>query len=209
MRGAVEPPKPRLFRAIAFFGILIGAVGLLSSVNKLSALSRVERRELPPLMGPPTEQHAAVMRKVQRRIEQVIDRHRPVTVGLELANAALSLLLLAGGLTLGTGRTWAHWIMLQGLAASALYELPATLHELRLDYETTQAMRRFFPDLLRAQSLPTGMPEDAALATTGVLAITITVTLAMTVLRVAYYGTGFWYLRRRDVKAWFEERRDM
>jgi hypothetical protein len=205
----VEPPKPRLFRAIAFFGILLGAVGALSAVGNLTMLSRAERQPVEvPGLGPPTEAQAKVTRRMQERVERVIERHRPVSTALHLANAALSLLLLAGGLTLATGRTWAHGIMVQALAASVLYELPAAAHEIRLLYEKMLAMKRLFPELLAAQHVP-ALPEHVALASGGFLAAGVAITLGLAFLRLAYYGTGFWYLRRQDVRSWFRMPRDM
>jgi len=209
MMRVVEPPKPRLFRAVAYLGILIGAVGALGAVGNLTVLARAEH-EPPVIPGfeSPTEAQAEVARKMQARVDRVIERHRPVSVALHLANAALSILLLAGGLMLATGRAWAHALMVQALAASALYELPAVAHDIRLLYEKMLAMKRLFPELLRVQNLPAS-PEQVALAGGGFLIVGAAFTVGFALLRLAYYGTGFWYLRRRDVRAWFTLPRDM
>lgn len=205
----MEPPKPRLFRAIAFFGILLGVVGALGAVGNLTMLSRQEHQPLEiPGLGPPTEAQARVTRKMQARFERVTERHRSVSAALHLANAALSLLLLAGGLTLATGRTWAHGLMVQALAASVLYEVPAAAHEIRLLYERMLAMKSLFPELLAAQDVPP-LPDQVALASGGFLAVGVGITLGLAGVRLAYYGTGFWYLRRRDVRTWFRMPRDM
>ena len=202
------PPKPRLFKAIAILGMLLGTLGTVNAVTNLTMLSREDRLPLDMLgFEPKTEAEAQVTRKMQRNVQRVIERHRAVSVGLHATNAVLSLLLLAGSVTLASGRLWAHSITVQALAASGLYELPASAHEIRLVYEKIVVQRGLIPELLRA----TGQPPvaDLTLTTRSLLMLGVAVTVGMALLRLAFYGTGFWYLRRRDVRAWFSAPRDM
>jgi len=204
----VLPPKPRLFKAIAIVGVLLGSLGSANALGGLMTLSRADRLPLETFgFEPKTEAEAQVTRKLQLKVERVIERHRAVSVGLHATNGVLSLLLLVGSLTLASGRSWAQSITVQALAASGLYELPAAAHQIRLVYETMIAQRRLIPELLRAMGQPATV-GDLAIATRSFLIVGVAVTVGMALLRLAFYGTGFWYLRRRDVRTWFSTPRD-
>jgi len=204
----VPPPKPRLFKAVAILGMLLGSLGTASAFGGLMSQSKVDRPSLEAFgLGPKTDEEARITRKLQQKIEHVLERHRGVTVGLHATNGVLSLLLLVGSLTIASGRAWAHSIMVQALVASGLYELPAAAHQIRLVYETMLAQRRLIPDLLRAAGQPATV-DDLALTTGSFLVLGIAATVVMALLRLAFYGTGFWYLRRRDVRAWFSMSHD-
>lgn len=203
---AVPPPKPKLFRAITILGIMLGGLGVLNAIGGLTEQSRASQGTVAALFEPTTEEQAKITRKMQDRLERLVERHRGVVVGLHLANGALSLLLLVGALTIATGRTWAHALMMQALAASSLYEVPAAAHQIRLLYEARGALRRFLPEMARAGGMAGSAPPDQVALVTVVMLMLLVA--ALSILRLAYYGTGFWYLRRRDVKAWFSAPRD-
>lgn len=200
------PPKPKLFRAIAILAMMIGSYGTFDSLANLVAEARPvppSSAEDPRLLGfqPKTEADKDLARKVVRRMDRVQERHRAATIGLHAANAVLSVLLLGGALTLASRRSWAHWVMLQALAASALYELPAAVQKIRIYYDTLHAQHVLWPALLRDMGQP--VPADSALMTGSAIIMAVVLTVGMAILRLAFYGTGVWYLRRPDVRAWF------
>ena len=204
----VLPPKPKLFKAIAIVGMFLGLMGIGNAVTGLLEQSTAvpsasgERSIFEALLPAPTEGTARAARQLDQRMERVLERHRAVSVGLCAANGVLSLLLLAGALTLASGRPWAHWVMMQGLGASMLYELPAVAHQIRLAYEGMLVERRLLPELVRVPG-QTLSPDDVAIVSGGALLFIVAVTIGLAALRLAFYGTGVWYLRRRDVRAWF------
>jgi len=202
----VVPPRPGLFRVIAILGMLIGSLGLVGSIGRIMSLGKAERAEAGLLwFEPTTDQEAAVARRIQVRAQRVVDRHRSVTAGLAAANAAVSLLLLAGSLVLASGRSWARWLMVQGLIASAIYEVPAVVQEVRFAFEGMKAQQPLIPELLAAMRQP-APPDQVAMMSGWVLIAWIGMTLVLALLRLVYYGAGFWYLRRADVRAWFSLR---
>lgn len=202
------PPKPKLFQAVALIGVMVGSMGALNAIGNLTLLSRSEYRvAATPGLEPQTEAEARVARRVRKKLEHVVERHRGMSVGLQLANAALSLLLLVGSLTLSSRRTWAHAVMLQALVASGLYELPAAAHDVWLSLEKMGALLKL-PELSEA-AVMAPVHDTLALTEFGSLVVGLVMMLGLTALRLAYYGTGVWYLRRRDVRAWFSVSRDL
>ncbi|MBI2895619.1 MAG: hypothetical protein HYY06_18830 [Deltaproteobacteria bacterium] len=199
------PPRPRLFKALAILGVLIGGFGAVNAVGGVSELSRVQAAPLRPFgVEFRNDREAKVARQMRAAAERVVDRHRRVTSGLTIANGMLSALLFVTSIALSGRRSWARGLMVQAAIVCALYEVPAVAHRVRLDFGVMHAQEKHMPVYLDAIDEPSS-PEAIMIATGSFMMIQLSYTVGMALLRLLYFGIAIHYLRRKDVRSWFQE----
>jgi hypothetical protein len=182
--ATLSPPRPRLFKAIAVLGMLIGGLGAVNAVTGVSVLSRGEAISLNQLgLEYRTDQEALIARRMQEAAERVYERNRKISGALTIANALLSSLLFVASTSITWRRPWAHALMVQAAIGCALYELPATAHQLRLTFQMMRAQERFLPSYLAALAEPSP-PDAVAFASSMFLLVMLAYILGMATLRL-------------------------
>jgi hypothetical protein len=211
--------RPGWLTAISAIAIVFGTIGILSSIlgaigqyfssSMQEAVQKVVQASQPNQAMPPDVK--ALQEEMTAMMQELQGRWQTVTVALLVCNAAVSSLLVAGGI--GTLRLaeWGRRLLIAALAATILFEIGQVVTQLLIQNESKAAAREYMGKIMNAslsqanQNLPAAQRDSSMRimsATADVFfLLAIAMALAWALVKVSAYAAAIHYLHRPQIRA--------
>ena len=191
-----SPEQPQGVRALAILAIILGTLGFLGGVfglvvQAVNPKGGFEQKD--PKLKAQSEE-------LQRRLQELQERHRPlIRISLPLGVLA-SLLLVAGGVS--ALKVQGRGLVLGSLAINVLVDAFAAALGITMQMQSAKIMRWYFNETASASNLPPAFAGGMWFATLSGVAFALLWVLA----KLAFYVWGLIYLGRPQVRAAFSGR---
>jgi hypothetical protein len=200
--------RPKGLTAICIIGLILSVLGFISNAVGMFWWFMGERfAEMMTGLTPGMNQQAAdLQRTMYQEMSQMQARWAPVTIALTILQMVLAVLLFVAavrGLKMSRG---ALKLLATTMVFAILLQLGRIYPDVMIQEETQEISMRYTARVMQT----TGNPAQTRAvmnmtrqfqkigASIGYLFMA-----AWTIAKLSYYGTGLWYVNRKDVKALF------
>ena len=198
--------RPGALTAICVIAIILGGLGLLTSVGGLVSqifLPWIQSTFSTPATGSGPMQ---VQAEMQGEMNQVGSKFRAVNIVLAAAQLPLTICLLAGGIMALNGKRLGRKILAGACLAAIAFVVAHTVVAMIVQWQTVGVMSRFMPKMIAAQPGGANVQQAEQMVTTimsisGYVGMAIVGAIALT--KLIYYGLSVAYLNRQSTRAFF------
>jgi hypothetical protein len=213
--GVPPARRPGGLTAVCVIAIILGSLGLLSSLVTMGSLavgSRFQQAMMTSSPRPGRDKVFDVQRTMQKRIQAVTDRYRRPTVGFALLNMVLAASMLAGAIMALNRVPKARTVLLTVFAVAILFEISRSIVQVFIQWETAAVMSEMLPRMMET-SMPANVPnvpnaqDTAAMGTViarAIIMVGFVFNLVLSLAKLIYYGVGWSCLRRPPARDWLE-----
>jgi hypothetical protein len=192
--------------------IILGGLGLLGSLVAIASLAAGSRLQQAMMMSPPGpggEKLVEAQRAMQQRVQSVTDRYWWPNAGFALLNVGLAASMLVGGIMALKRAPKARALLMTVFAVALPFEISRCTVQAFMQWETASVISDIMPRMMGASAPANGPGAQQAAAMGSVFAkVGIIVGLAfgliLSLAKLTYYGVGWCYLRRPEVRRWLE-----
>ncbi len=204
--------RPGGLTAICVIAIILGVLGLLSSLWGLASLaigpSLQKAMQVPP-QGPGRDRAMELQRTMQQKIQAVADRYRWPTAVFALLNVGLAGCMLAGGIMGLKRNAKARTLLTAVFAVAILFVISRGIVEAFAQWEIAAIMSDLLPRMMEqagppnAPNVPNAAAMGSAFAKIGIV-LGLAYAVVSIVVKLTYYAVGWFYLRRPAVCRWLD-----
>lgn len=199
--------RPKGLTAICIIGLILSVLGFITNAVGMFWWFMGQRfAEMMTAFNPGMNQQLAdLQRTMYQELSEMQTRWAPVTIALMILQMVLAVLLFVAavrGLKMSKG---ALKLLSTTMVFAIVLQLGRIYPDVMIQKETQEISARFQNRMFQAAGSPAARPAmnmAKGFQEMG-MAIGFMFMAAWTIAKLSYYGTGLWYVNRKDVKALF------